>query len=85
VEERISKIIKSLQDKKDLSEKDIDEVLNNIDYVSICGFTNNISHLTLFGKRQAVEFHKERILEELHKKVYIDTPLPKGSGFLERS
>lgn len=67
---RIENIIKNIELNKPLKNKDIEEILNNISYVSVYDFTNCISHLTSFGKNKLVQVKRDEILEELHRYLY---------------
>jgi len=69
--EQIKKIITKIEDNKKLKDKEIEDVLNNIDYIALNGFTNKIGHLTLKGKNEIVQAYKFEIVEELHKYIYL--------------
>jgi len=67
---KIKHIISLIEEGKALKEKDIDEILNNTDYVVVYSFTNSIGHLTLFGKNDIVKQYRSEILEELYDYLY---------------
>jgi len=69
--ELIKRIINSIENNKKLKDHEIEDILNNIDYVVVYNFTNNIGHLTLTGKNAMVQKCKVEILNELYRYIYI--------------
>ena len=65
MKDRIKIIIKKIESGKRINELDIEEILNNIDFVSIYGFTNSIGYLTNYGKNELINYNKELIIEQL--------------------
>tara|TARA_R110002073_G_scaffold131310_2_gene278031 strand:+ start:2759 stop:3040 length:282 start_codon:yes stop_codon:yes gene_type:complete len=78
--EKILKIKEKIENNKNLSEKEIDEIVNNKNYIIVYEFTNKIGHLTLFGKNKLVKVYKDEILEEIFlwlfcNNTYFDMPI----------